>query len=297
MGFVTDGDLFERVRLEVEHRRVEESFQGQATAADLWRPAGDTGTVTLTSLPAAGYRWQARTVDESGRSSAWVAFGADSAAPDFQVVERASQMVFATQPPSSSAGVAMTPAIRLTARTPSGAVDTAFTGTVTVALADTDATLDGTRTRDAIRGAAVFDDLSITRAGAGYRLVASTDALPPVTSEPFAIAPAAAARVTFSTQPSDAGANEPIVPPVRVTAWDAFDNVATGFTGGVHVSLGRDPHLGLSRLSGTRSVTAVLGVAVFDDLRVDLAGSGFTLLAAAAGLPTIESTTFTVWLR
>ncbi|HEY6156041.1 MAG TPA: Ig-like domain repeat protein [Gemmatimonadales bacterium] len=107
--------------------------------------------------------------------------------------------------------------------------------------------------------------------------------------------PAAADHLTFTTQPQDVALGSAITPPVVVTAWDAFDNVASGFTGDVLMALGHDGSLlGTGTLSGSKTVAAVSGVATFGDLSVDPLGIGYTLVASAPGLTGAESSGFTV---
>ena len=58
------------------------------------------------------------------------------------------------------------------------------------------------------------------------------------------------------------------------------------------LSLGSNP--GGATLNGTASVNAVDGVATFTGLSLNQAGSGYTLVAASAGLPGATSNTFDV---
>ncbi len=58
------------------------------------------------------------------------------------------------------------------------------------------------------------------------------------------------------------------------------------------VAIGTNP--GGGTLSGARTVTAVAGVATFDDLSIDKVGTGYTLAASSAGMTGATSSTFTV---
>lgn len=90
-GKVNDPNLNETVRLEIELEPLGSPFTGEATQVGDYVPAASTST--LTSVQATGltnktgYRWQARSCDNTGRCSAWLPFGnnADTAA-DFTVV-------------------------------------------------------------------------------------------------------------------------------------------------------------------------------------------------------------------
>src|SRR5258708_39851236 len=59
------------------------------------------------------YHWQARTVDQTGRTSGWVAFGGNGeSATDFRVTVAVTQIVFTGQPSNAVAGTAISPAGR-----------------------------------------------------------------------------------------------------------------------------------------------------------------------------------------
>lgn len=104
--------------------------------------------------------------------------------------------------------------------------------------------------------------------------------------------PGTAARLGFTVEPTNVRADSVIMPAVAVTAYDGFDNVATGFTDGVQVALLANPAAGM--LSGTTTAAAVAGVVTFADLRVDQFGSGYTLLASGSGLTPDTSAAFDV---
>jgi IPT/TIG domain len=170
---------------------------------------------------------------------------------------------------------------------------TSATNAVAVALATNPggATLSGTLQLGAVNGVATFADLRIDRYGTGYTLQASNSGLAPVTSTPFDIT-SAGMQLVFTVQPSNTGAGLPITPAVKVTAEDALGNTVTAFTGTVTIAIGTNPVGGT--LSGTLTVAANAGVAAFSDLRIDKLGSGYTLVAASAGLPDATSNSFTI---
>src|SRR5204862_307551 len=62
----------------------------------------------------------------------------------------------------------------------------------------------------------------------------------------------------------------------------------------VTVALGANP--GAGALSGTLTVAATQGIATFSNLRIDRPGSGYTLVASAAGLSGATSASFAVTL-
>ncbi len=104
--------------------------------------------------------------------------------------------------------------------------------------------------------------------------------------------PGEAAALAFTTQPGTAVRNEVITPPIVVTAFDAFNNVATGFTGTVEMSIGTAA--GEGSLGGTTERAAVDGVATFDDLTISDSGNGWTLIASTEGLEPVEGDPFDV---
>ena len=94
--------------------------------------------------------------------------------------------------------------------------------------------------------------------------------------------PPPAVQLAFTTQPGSATAGVAIHPVVAVAIEDASGDLVPSATHVVTVALETNP--GGGTLAGTTSVAAVQGVATFTDLRVDKAGAGYTLTAAAAGL-------------
>ena len=83
-----------------------------------------------------------------------------------------------------------------------------------------------------------------------------------------------------------------ITPAIQVQVQDTLGNVDTSFTASVTVAIGTNPVGG--RLSGTTSVTPVNGVALFGDLSIDRAGTGYTLSATAPGATGATSASFNV---
>src|SRR5207244_996220 len=95
---------------------------------------------------------------------------------------------------NTAAGVAIRPAVQVTARDGQGNTATGFTGNVTVAIGanPSGGTLAGTATVAAVSGVATFSGLSIDKAGTGYTLVASSSGLTDPTSTAFNITAGAA---------------------------------------------------------------------------------------------------------
>src|SRR5207249_876523 len=206
----------------------------------------------------------------------------------------AAQLAFTTQPSSTTAGAAITPAVQVTARDALGNTVPGFSGAVTVAIGanPVGGTLSGTTTVAAVGGVATFSNLGVDQSGSGYTLTATAAGLTGATSAAFAITPGSATQLVFTLQPTTATAGGTIKPAVRVTARDALGNTATGFVGNVTVAIGTNPAGGT--LGGTRTFAAIAGVATFPSLSINQAGSGYTLSATAVGLTGATSAPFDI---
>ena len=98
-----------------------------------------------------------------------------------------SQVVFTTQPSSAAAGDTIAPTVQVSVEDSSGNVVTTDDSSVTVAIGanPSDGTLGGTLTVVAVDGVAMFSNLSIDKAGAGYTLTAADGSLTGATSAGF----------------------------------------------------------------------------------------------------------------
>jgi hypothetical protein len=203
-------------------------------------------------------------------------------------------LVFTAQPTNVNAGAPFTPTLVVTMEDASGQPLTNATAAVTVALDSTSAgaTLLGTTTVTPVNGVATFPSLSIQKAGSGYTLRASATGFPVAKSAPFAVAPAAAAQLVFSVQPSKTWETQTIHPAVQVAIQDAFANAVVSGANPVTLAIGTNPSAGM--LAGTTTVSAVSGIASFADLAIDNAGQGYTLVATAPGLTRGTSATFDI---
>jgi hypothetical protein len=156
-------------------------------------------------------------------------------------------------------------------------------------------------------GQAVFRDVRLTKAGVGFTLTAEAkdnDIIKKATSNPFVITAGAANKLDFQETPHFAQVNLPInalaglKPPfasngVTVQVEDEFGNPVTDSTAKVSLTLKDNPAGG--NLTGGDAVTATNGLAVFPNLRIDKAGDGYTLQAAADGFnPVVLSQLFSV---
>ena len=206
----------------------------------------------------------------------------------------ATRLGFTVQPTTTVAGQALTPAVRVTALDAVGNPVPGFTDTVTIAFGNNPGggTLRGTTSAVTVNGVASFADLAVTKTGTSYWLKATAPGLGAATSGTFTITAAVATQLVFGVQPTTTAAGHQIAPAVKIRAFDAFGNFATGFTGNVSVALGSNP--GGGTLSGTIPVAAVGGVATFFDLSINRTGVGYTLTASAAGVSAPTSAAFDI---
>ena len=207
-----------------------------STTAGNLGPISDIGDGTYTAELTAPSAPATATI--SGRLGATTI--SDTAEVTFTFVPPTTfRLEFGQQPTSTEAGRAITPAVTVRAVDNTGALQTSFTGTVTIAIGanPSGGTLSGITSVSAVGGVATFSSLLIDRAGSGYRLSAGAGGFTGVTSLPFAITPAGASGTTTTitaqptTLPADGSSTSTIVVDVR----DAFGNRRTG--GGDAVTL------------------------------------------------------------
>jgi hypothetical protein len=104
-------------------------------------------------------------------------------------------------------------------------------------------------------------------------------------------------HLAFSVQPHRTLPFLKITPAVEVKAVDEAGNVLTSFNGPVTIAIGHNGGLLLpGTLSGSKTVTAVNGVADFTDLSIDQLGNGYTLVVSAASTTGAESEPFNIGL-
>ncbi|MBN2130854.1 MAG: Ig-like domain-containing protein [Sedimentisphaerales bacterium] len=154
-------------------------------------------------------------------------------------------------------------------------------------------TLSGDTSVNAVDGVATFDDLSINKAGEGYTLTATATGLTSATSNAFTIVPASAdPQLVFTTSPEETAAMGILTPNPVVTVQDLYGNTRTDVDDAITVSVsGGDTG---ATLGGTTTVSAISGVATFDDLTLNRAADGYVLTAAAPGFTSGNSAPFNI---
>ncbi|MDQ8155579.1 MAG: hypothetical protein P3B98_13075, partial [Gemmatimonadota bacterium] len=288
-----------RVQALDTYGNIDREFNGDVTAELLGGAAGAVLAGTSTVFASSGVAtFTGLSVNRAGSGYA-LRFSAPGLTPIVSVTFSiaagpANRLLFTTQPSGSTAGGVITPAVALLAQDAFGNTASSFSGTVTMTLAGgaAGAALGGTRTRAASSGVVQFGDLVVSKAGTGYTLTASAEGVSGATSDAFAVLAGSATRLAVEPLPTSVGAGTAIAPPITVTAQDAQGNVVPSFTGTVTVAL--NAAAGGGTLSGTRTRTAVAGVARFDDLSVDLLGTGYTLTFSAPSVTSVTSTPFAI---
>ncbi|MFE8599426.1 S8 family serine peptidase [Archangium violaceum] len=205
-------------------------------------------------------------------------------------VTTASKLVFTTSPANTVAGVAFAPRVGLVDASGRAVTLGSFNVAVSIQNNAGGGTLSGTTSVAMVNGVANFTGLSINKVGTGYTLKASVAGLEDGISSAFNITPAAAARLVFSTQPSNTVVGSGITPAVQVAIQDALGNQTTS-TASVVLALSAGP---AATLSGTTTVAAVAGVATFPGLSTTKAGSGFKLSATSGTLTAASSDAFSM---
>src|SRR3989454_7590131 len=225
-----------------------------------------------------------------------IACSESTSPPSTVTVPTAARLAFTVQPSNATAGVAISPPVTVTIQDASGNPMTNATDRVTVALRTTASggTLSGTTAVDAVNGVATFSNIAIQLASTGYTLTASSGTWTGAISAPFAIAPAAPAKVAFTVQPSATGVAQPITPAVQVAIQDAFANTVTSATNAVTLAIATNP--GSGTLAGTKTVNAVGGIATFSGLSIDKAGTGYAFAATSLTLTGATSAAFDITL-
>jgi len=186
------------------------AFTETVTVAIGANPAGGTLSGTKGVAAVAGVAtFSSLSIDKTGTGYTLTAAatgltGATSTAFDI-TPGAATQLAFTVQPSTAPAGVAIAPAVRVTARDAFGNTATGFTNAVTVAIGTNPAggTLSGTASVAAALGVATFSTLSIDSVGSGYTLTASAAGLAGATSNAFDIATIISAALSTLTSATD----------------------------------------------------------------------------------------------
>jgi hypothetical protein len=200
------------------------------------------------------------------------------------------KMAYLSQPTSGTAGVALAPFVAAVEDIASHTVST-DNSTVTLTLSHgTFSNGATTVTAPAVNGVATFNNLVINVAGS--YVLRATDTNPNLDPgfAAFTINVAAASKLAFMQQPTNANAGVAITPAVTVAVEDANGNIIAGDSSNVTLTLSSGTFAGGSN---TATVAAVNGVATFSNLVINTAGT-YTLAASDGTLTGATSTSFTI---
>ena len=156
------------------------------------------------------------------------------------------------------------------------------------------ATLSGVNNVSAVGGTATFHDLNIDKAGTGYTLTATSTGLNNATSNAFDITPGAPSKLAFYTQPSDTVTGAALATQPAVAIQDLNGNTVTDSSASITLDITTGTGTAGAALSGVNNVSAVGGIASFNGLSINLAGTGYTLNASAVGLELAVSNAFNI---
>jgi photosystem II stability/assembly factor-like uncharacterized protein len=205
--------------------------------------------------------------------------GLASASASFQVLPgSAAALDFVAQPPAAvTAGSLFSSTVSVA---PFDAYGNRVSGDYSsVTLSVTGAELFGSPTAYLYR--ADFYNLSVRKAGTGYRLMAtSSTGLAPGLSSPFEVVAGAAHHLGFTSQPASTTAGATLVP-VSISALDGWGN-ATAAYGLVTIDFS-PASSSAPPLYGTVTRSLVAGKVNFDDLSVRVAGQRYVLRARVNG--------------
>jgi alpha-tubulin suppressor-like RCC1 family protein len=99
-------------------------------------------------------------------------------------------------------------------------------------------------------------------------------------------------QVVFTVQPTTSTAGQALSPAIEVELRDVDGNLVTGARNSVTLAFAANP--GSGTLAGTKTVTAVNGIASFSGLWIDKAAAGYTLQATSPSLTSATSLAFTI---
>ncbi|MFY0522257.1 S8 family serine peptidase [Archangium gephyra] len=216
-----------------------------------------------------------------------------AASDAFEMIAGAPYRATITRQPSNvEAGAPISPSVQVSLFDEQGNLVTHSSAPVSVYLGNNPggAALGGTTTVNAAAGVATFGDLTVSRPGANYTLVAGTSGVFLGNSVGFDVREGGASRLVFISTPADKTAVGSAFT-VRVAVQDSAGNLLSSASPEVTLSLVTESG---ATLSGTKTVTAAGGVATFPDISVDKVGAGYVLQAESAGLASGTSPAFSV---
>ena len=205
----------------------------------------------------------------------------------------ATKLVITAQPSGATIGAAFTNQPSVTVQDSAGNTATNSATSVTLAAASGTGTLAcTTNPAAAALGIATFTGCIITGITGSYTLSASSGSLTGATTTAFVVSPGAPSKIVVTTQPAGAFSGIALTTQPKFTVQDASGNTATTATGPITLAVASGT--GTLSLCTANPVTPVSGVATFAGCAVSGPAGDVTLSAAASGLTTATSASFTL---
>ena len=293
------GEPFELgIAAEDSYGNVETSFYGNITVALSANTSVALDGTTTVSASQGVANFTGLVLDTAGTYAVKAESGGLTVTTStFSVTAAAAARLFVTtQPPGTdTAGNAF--GLTASFTDPYGNLATTFNGSVTVMLANNPGVgvLSGTIAVGASQGVAAFSGLVLDTVAAGYTLTVQSgtaDSGLTATTEPINITPGPAAQLAIITQPpAPLTAGTPFG--LTVAVEDAFGNLATASTNSVTVALATAP-TGSVLIGNLDTVYASQGVAEFNGLALNTAGTGYSIHVTARGLTPATTNSFSV---
>jgi hypothetical protein len=148
-----------------------------------------------------------------------------------------------------------------------------------------------------VNGVARFTNIICTLERSNYSLIATSDSMESATSEFFTILPSDPVKLEITVQPSGCKAGIPFETQPKVAIMDSYGNVITSSRAAITMSITPGSGASGAILAGTNTLIAddaFGGLAAFEGLSINLAGSGYMLTATSNGLTSANSLTFNV---
>ena len=210
-------------------------------------------------------------------------------------VGAASKLAFSVQPSNAASGAAISPAIKVQVLDVNGALVTSSAQQITLSV-EGGTPIAGNVSIAAVNGEATFTNVSVARAGTGYKLVATATgtSITSTVSAAFNITAAAAAKLGFVQNPTHTVASQTMAPAVTVAVQDANGNTVSGAPATPVTLALAGAACTPTALSGGGAANTSSGVATFAALSISSTFNNCTLTASTTGLTSGTSTAFNV---
>lgn len=227
--------------------------------------------------------------------------GKDTASRSFNVTVSncaVANITWETQPGNINAGSNWATAPRVALRRADNTICATSTAVSLSVVTDNsiqqDATVSGTFTVNAVNGYASFPAATMTRAGTGYQIVASTELASTALSSTFTVNALAASKWAWSAEPLTSNRLSTMVPNPTIRAADMYGNYVTYSTAAT-ISIFLEDNTEGATLSGTTSRTHDgTGTVVFNNLSINNPGSYYLSGTASNGWAVDNSEFFSI---